>query len=97
MNILEELYHGNINPNTKIYTQNTNFAKAKEILSDNEETLIKLLNEKEKKLFLVYVNAQATVSGESSVEDFIIGFKLGAKIALAMVSDEDRIFRDIIK
>ncbi|MFI3326971.1 MAG: hypothetical protein R3Y35_12505 [Clostridia bacterium] len=96
MKILEELYHGNINPNTKMFIGNTNYAKAMEKLSDNEELLIKLLDDKERKLFLDYVNAQATIMGESSVEDFIIGFKLGAKIALAMVSEEDRIFRDIV-
>ncbi|MFI3327321.1 MAG: hypothetical protein R3Y35_14305, partial [Clostridia bacterium] len=92
MDILEELYHGNINPNTKIYTQNSNYAKAMKLLSDNEELLLKLLDEKEKKLFIEYVNAQSVVTSESNVEDFIIGFKLGAKIALAMVSDEERIF-----
>ncbi len=68
MNILEELYHGNINPNTKIYTQNTNFANAMETLSDNEETLIKLLDEKEKKLFLDYVNAQSTISEKQALK-----------------------------
>ncbi|MFI3326919.1 MAG: hypothetical protein R3Y35_12225 [Clostridia bacterium] len=96
MKILEELYHGNINPNTKMFAGNTNYAKAMEKLSDNEELLIKLLDSKKKKIFLDYVNAQATITGESSVEDFIVGFKLGAKIALAMVSEEDRIFKDIV-
>ncbi|MFI3325230.1 MAG: hypothetical protein R3Y35_03545 [Clostridia bacterium] len=43
-----------------------------------------------------YLDAQAIVMRESSVEEFIIGFKLGAKITLAMVSEDDRIFKDIV-
>ncbi|MFI3327397.1 MAG: hypothetical protein R3Y35_14685 [Clostridia bacterium] len=96
MKILEELYHGNINPNVKFYKQNTNYAKAMDIIATNEDILSELLKGTEKKVFMEYLDAQAIVMSESSVEEFIIGFKLGAKIALAMVSEDDRIFKDIV-
>ena len=49
------------------------------ILSENEDILLEKLPEEDKKLFLEYVDAWGIVDGESVVDSFITGFKLGAR------------------
>lgn len=93
--MLEELYYGNINPNERQFIRNTDFERAMRILSENEDKLTEMLDGKEKKLFLDLVNAQSSVNGITAVEGFINGFRLGARIALEIMSDEDGCLRDI--
>ena len=93
--ILEELFYGNINPNEKQFIRNIDFDKAMQTLCDNEDKLTDLLDGKEKKLFLDLVNAQSIINGTTEVEGFINGFRLGARIALEIMNDEDGCLRDI--
>ena len=93
--MLEELFYGNINPNEKQFIRNTDFDRAMRTLSENEDKLTELLEGKEKTLFLDLVNAQSLLNGTTSVESFINGFRLGARIALEIMSDEDGPLRDI--
>lgn len=44
MNIIEELYFGNINPYTKFFNPKSEYAKLMGIIADNEEKLIEYLN-----------------------------------------------------
>ncbi len=74
MNILEELFYSSLNPS------NSNFKKAIETVSKNEELLTKFLKGKEKKLFLDYANAYSAINGETAVANFVVGMKLGAKL-----------------
>lgn len=94
-NMLEELYFGNINPNDQTFIRDSAYGKAVQTMSENEDKLIELLDGKQKKLFLDLVNAQGTVNGTTAVENYINGFRLGAKIALEIMSDEDGCLRDI--
>ena len=78
-NVLEDLFFGELRPNI---CDNARAKKAMKILDENEDILMKLLEGKEKKLFLEMVNAQSEVTGSSAVENFIAGFKLGARIVV---------------
>ncbi|WP_373264093.1 DUF6809 family protein [Hungatella hathewayi] len=93
--MLEKLFYGNISPNEKQFIRGTGFDKAMRTLSENEDKLTELLDGKEKTLFLDLVNAQSVASGTTAVENFIGGFRLGARIALEIMSDEDGPLRDI--
>lgn len=93
--MLEELYYGNINPNEKQFIRNTEYGRAVQTLSENEDKLTELLEGKEKSLFLDLVNAQSEINGTTAVEGFINGFRLGARMALEIMSDEDGCLRDI--
>jgi len=93
--VLEELYHGNINPNVKLFIRNTQYSKAMQTLSDNEDLLCKLLEGKEKKLFLDLQNAQSEINGITSVEYFIEGFRLGARLGIEVMDNGDGCFVDI--
>ena len=77
--ILEDLFFGEIQPNAN-HDKNPHLKKGMQVINENEETLLKILDGKERKLFLDLINAQSEVSSGSSVDNFINGFKLGARI-----------------
>lgn len=93
--MLEELYFGNLNPNDRSYIRGSTYGKAVQTMSQNEDKLTELLEGKEKNLLLDLVNAQGLVDGTTAVESFIQGFRLGARIAIEIMSDEDGCLRDI--
>ena len=84
-NVLEDLFFGEIQPNVRGDNENPRYKKAVQTLDENEEILTKLLMGKEKKLFLDLVNAQSDVNGITAVENFVSGFKLGARIIVEAV------------
>ena len=96
MRMLEELYFGNIDPNTQTFDRHSNFGKAMQVMSDTEDELLKLLGGKENQLFRDFVKAQSEINGITGVEKFIKGFKLGARIGLEIVSEDDSCLRDLI-
>ena len=94
-NFIEELYYGNIEP------QNTKKMKSKvcsremKVLTENEDILLEKLPEKDKKRFLEYVDAWGIVNGESVLDSFITGFKLGAKFTYdTFVSTESDLLKE---
>jgi len=93
--MLEELYFGNINPNEKQFIRNSDFDRAIQIISANEAKLTELLDGKEKNLFLQLVNAQSEINGITGVESFICGFRLGARIVIEIMSEDDGCLVDI--
>ena len=96
MRMIEELYFGNIDPNTQNFDQTSNYGKAMMIMCDNEEELMKLLEGKEKQLFINLMKAQSEINGITAVEKFIKGFKLGARIGLEILSDDYSCMKDIV-
>ena len=93
--MLEELFYGNINPNERSFIRDSAYGKAVQTMSESEDKLTELLDGKEKKLFLDLVNAHDLINGTTAMEGFINGFRLGARIALEIMSDEDGCLRDI--
>ncbi|MFI3172873.1 MAG: hypothetical protein R3Y58_11000 [Eubacteriales bacterium] len=88
MNIIEELYFGNIDPNGHCCDEKKNYQAAMETVADIEEILMKSLDGELKNLFIKYENAYSTLLGESSVSHFTMGFKLGARIGIELCSDD---------
>lgn len=83
--VLEDLYFGEIQPNISDYDENPRLQKVEQVVDENEEVLLKLLEGKERKIFLDLVNAQGEVDGNTAYENFAYGFKLGARIILESV------------
>lgn len=80
VNLIEELYYGNIKPQNQNRKESKMYSREMGVLSKNEDILLEKLPEDDKKLFLEYVDAWGIVDGESVVDSFIIGFRLGAKL-----------------
>ena len=93
--MLEEFYYGNINPNERVFIKDSIYSRAVQTLSENEEKLTELLEGKEKRMLLELINAQNIVDGTTAVESFIHGFRLGARIAIEIMNDEDGCLREI--
>ena len=87
MNIIEELYHGNINPIEKEFKRDSSYAKFMKIFSENEHKLFAFFEEhkEEKELFTAMCSALLDF-GER--ERFIEGFRLGARFLLDMLITE---------
>lgn len=82
MNILEEFYYGNVNPQEKFYKRESEYATFVKIVSDNEERLSAYLGDEEQHLFSQLMNAQSEIISIETRERFIEGWKLGAKFML---------------
>ena len=83
---IEEFYYGNIDPQARSTKENKTVQKQMEILMKNEDLLTNALTDKPKKWFLDYVNAWGVVNGESNLDSFIMGFRLGANFAYEALS-----------
>ena len=79
VNFIEELYYGNIEPQNKKRRESRNYSREMKVLSENEDVLLEKLPLEDKKLFLEYVDAWGIVDGESVVNSFVTGFRLGAR------------------
>ena len=88
MQILEDLYLGDIRPNERFFKRNSQYAKALDEVVKVCDTLIASLNEDEKKLFEDFMDAQREVNVLTDCETFCYAFKLGAKIMLDVLTDE---------
>ncbi len=78
-NIIQELYYGNIEPH-ELNSELTDKLKRKlKKLTDKEEHPTAKLREEEKELFLNYASAYNEFSSISNSDNFISGFRLGAK------------------
>ena len=79
VNFIEELYYGNIEPQNRNLKQKKNYSREMNTLSKNEDILLEKLPIEDKKLFLEYVDAWGIVDGETVVDSFDTGFRLGAR------------------
>lgn len=87
MQILEDLYLGDIRPNERFFKRNSQYAKALDEVVKVGDALTAKLNEDEKKLFEDFMDAQREVTVLTDCETFCYAFKLGAKIMLDVLTD----------
>lgn len=96
-NFIEEFYYGNIDPQARSSEQNKKVRRDMQILTDNEDFLTDKLTGEEKKRFLQYVDAWASVNGESTLDSFITGFRLGAQFAFDTFVTSKAPYMDYLK
>ena len=94
-NFIEELFYNNINPQAYMVRKGSNLQKQMEILADSEEWLTSKLTGDNKKAFLAFFNAVGEVQGESQLDSFIIGFRLGARFAFDTFVDNQAPFCEL--
>ena len=86
---LENLYFGNITPNDQIVKSGTALKKAMEQSAECEEKLTALLEDKEKTLLLRLINAENEIGSTMALENFILGFRLGVRMILEALDEDD--------
>ena len=86
---IEEFYYGNLDPQARSTKQNKTVQKQMEVLMLNEDFLTENLSGESKKKFLDFCNAWGVVNGESNLDSFIMGFRLGANFTYDTFVSED--------
>ena len=80
---------GNITPNDQIVKSGTALKKAMEQSAECEEKLTALLEDKEKALLLRLINAENEIGSTMALENFILGFRLGVRMLLEALDEDD--------
>jgi len=96
-NFIEEFYYGNLDPQARSTKQNKAMQKQMEVLMLNEDFLTEHLSGENKEKFLDFVNAWDVVNGESNLDSFIMGFRLGANFTYDTFISEDAPFVNLLK
>ena len=86
MNILEELYYGNIVPNEKCAKLNSEVAELLKLLNRNEGKLTVTFSEEQKITFEKYNDCNREISEICEKDAFLNGFRLGARIIIESVN-----------
>ena len=74
---IEDFYYGNIDPQARSIKQNKTVQKEIAVLTKTEKLLTNALTDEPKKWFLDFANAWSVVNGESNLDSFMMGFRLG--------------------
>ena len=96
-NFLEELYYGNVDPQARGYRKDGHNLKVSKDINEMEEKLTECLQVEDKALFLDFCNAYGELMGESSLDSFIVGFRLGAKMIFDTFCSNDAPFESYLK
>ena len=96
-NFIQAFYDSNLDPQARSTKQNKTVQKQMEVLMLNEDFLTENLSGEGKKKFLEFCNAWSVVNGESNLDSFIMGFRLGAKFTYDTFVNENAPFQDLLK
>ena len=94
---IKEFYYGNIDPQARSIKQSKAVMKEIQTLNETEEYLTAKLKGEEKSKFLDHVNAWSVVNGESNLDSFIMGFRLGAQFTYDTFVNDEAPFKDLLK
>ena len=96
-NFITELYYGNIDPQCRGFKKDSYLQKQMNTLTESEELFTQNLSGEEKKAFLSFANASNAILGESELDAFIVGFRLGAKFTYDAFVDDKAPYADFMK
>lgn len=96
-NIITELYYGNIDPQARGFKKDSYLQKQMSILSKSEAELTDKLDGEVKKAFLSFANASNVILGESELDSFIVGFRLGARFIYDTFVDNTALYEDFLR
>ena len=87
--ILEELFYGNICPNTDCRSQDKETKHLMGYIADHHDNLLSTLNEQQKEILEKFDDCYNELIDINERELFTYAFKLGAQIMLAVKSEKD--------
>lgn len=96
-NIITELYYGNFDPQARGFKKDSYLQKQMSILSKSEAVLTDKLDGEVKKAFLSFVNASNVILGESELDSFIVGFRLGARFIYDTFVDSTVPYKEFLR
>ena len=83
--ILEELFYGNICPNTDCRSKEKEVKELMGYIADHHETLLRELNDKQKEVLKKFDDCCSELTDINEREIFVYAFKLGMRIAIEVL------------
>ena len=88
-NTLEDLYYGNIAPNAQDMAPNSELKRATDRVARFENQLTEQLDEAGQAVLAKLIESQQEIDSITALENFILGFRLGAKIMMECMDNND--------
>ncbi len=87
MNILEDLWFGNISPWERPFKKDSAYAQLLALVIRHQEDLNGRLNDEEKEIFEKFSECSTELHDLTEREAFVKGFTIGAQIIIAVMTD----------
>ena len=87
--ILEELFYGNICPNTDCRSYDKETKQLMGYIADHHDNLLSMLNDQQKEILEKFDDCYNELTDINEREIFAYAFKLGARIMLAIASERE--------
>ena len=94
-NILEDLYYGNITPGVQQMAPNSELKRATDRVARFESQLTERLDEDEQTILAKLIESRDEVESITARENFILGFRLGARITMECMDGNDGDIREV--
>ena len=88
-NTLEDLYYGNITPGAQQIAPNSELKRATDRVARFESQLTERLDETGQTILAKFVESKDEAESITALENFIIGFRLGARIMMECMDEND--------
>ena len=88
-NTLEDLYYGNITPGAQQTAPNSELKPATDRVARFESQLTELLDEDGKTILEKLIESQHEIDNITALENFILGFRLGARLMAESMDEND--------
>ena len=86
---LEDLYYGNIAPNTQDMAPNSELKRATDCVTRFEKQLTERLDEAGQAVLEKLIESQHEIDDITALENFILGFRLGVRVMAECMDDND--------
>lgn len=86
---LEDLYYGNITPNAQDMALHSELKRATDRVTRCEDQLMEQLGETGQTVLEKLIESQHEIDSITAVENFILGFRLGARIMMECMDEND--------
>ena len=94
-NTLEDLYYGNITPGEQQMVPDSELKKAVDRAAHYESQLMEQLDEDRQAILTKLIRSQHEIESITALENFILGFRLGAKITMECMDENDGDIRNV--
>ena len=94
-NILEDLYYGNITPGVQQMAPNSELKRATDRVARFESQLTERLDEDGQTILAKLIESRDEIESISARENFILGFRLGARITMECMDENDGDIREV--
>ena len=88
-NTLEDLYYGNITPGAQRIAPSSELKRATDRVARFESQLTERLDEDGQTILAKLIESKDEVESITALENFILGFRLGAKFTMECIDEND--------